>query len=71
EETVQASIDLKAKVLMPVHWGKFTLATHPWNESIERATKAADSLTVKLTTPKIGEPIIIDSSYPNEKWWRM
>jgi len=71
EQTVQASIDLKAKVLMPVHWGKFTLATHPWNESIERATKAADSLNVKLTTPKIGEPILIDSSYPNEKWWRM
>jgi len=71
EQTVQASIDLKAKVLMPVHWGKFTLATHPWNESVERATKAADSLNVKLTTPKIGEPILIDSLYPNEKWWRM
>ncbi len=70
EQTVQASLDLKAKVLMPVHWGKFTLASHPWNGSIERATKAADSLNVKLTTPKIGEPIILDSSYPNEKWWR-
>lgn len=70
EQTVQASIDLKAKVLMPVHWGKFTLALHPWNESIERATKAADSLQVKLTTPKVGEPIIIDKLYPSEKWWR-
>ena len=70
EQTVQASLDLKAKVLMPVHWGKFTLAVHPWNESIERATKAADSLNVKLTTPKIGEPIIIDKHYPSGKWWR-
>lgn len=70
ENTVQASIDLKAKVLMPVHWGKFTLALHPWNESPERASKAADSLHVTLTTPKIGEPIVIDKHYPSDKWWR-
>jgi L-ascorbate metabolism protein UlaG (beta-lactamase superfamily) len=70
EQTVQASIDLKARVLMPVHWGKFTLSVHPWNESAERATKAADSLNVKLTTPRIGEPIFLDVSYPNESWWR-
>lgn len=25
EETVQAAVDLKAKLLLPVHWGKFTL----------------------------------------------
>lgn len=28
EQTVQAAIDLKAKMLMPVHWGKFALALH-------------------------------------------
>jgi L-ascorbate metabolism protein UlaG (beta-lactamase superfamily) len=32
EQTVQASIDLKAKVLLPVHWGKFRLALHPWRK---------------------------------------
>ena len=41
EETVQASIDLQAKVLMPVHWAKFTLALHPWKEPIERLTVKA------------------------------
>ena len=39
EQTVQASIDLKAKTFMPVHWGKFALALHAWDEPIERATK--------------------------------
>ena len=34
EQTVQAAIDLKAKILLPVHWGKFTLSLHPWYEPI-------------------------------------
>ena len=69
EETVLASIDLKAKVLMPVHWGKFALGLHPWNEPVSRAVVKAKELHVQVTTPMIGEPVILDSSYPNEPWW--
>ncbi|NOT76380.1 MAG: MBL fold metallo-hydrolase [Cyclobacteriaceae bacterium] len=69
EQTVQASIDLQANVLLPVHWGKFTLALHPWTEPIDRAVKAADSLKAKLTTPVIGDPIRLDSIAPGSKWW--
>ena len=54
EETVQASLDLKAKYLLPVHWGKFSLALHPWNEPIERVIKKAEELNVDVTTPLIG-----------------
>jgi L-ascorbate metabolism protein UlaG (beta-lactamase superfamily) len=70
EETVQASLDVKAKVLMPVHWGKFSLSLHPWNEPIERVVKKAEELNVALTTPLIGEPVIIGENYPTGKWWR-
>ena len=70
EETVQASIDLKAKVLMPVHWGKFTLAVHPWNEPINRAAKAADSLGVKIVTPKVGERMDLVDIPKNNSWWQ-
>jgi L-ascorbate metabolism protein UlaG (beta-lactamase superfamily) len=69
EETVQASIDLKAKVLLPVHWGKFTLALHPWKEPIERAAAHATKLKVNMTSPLIGEPIYLDGTYPSTKWW--
>jgi len=69
EETAQAAIDLKTKVLFPVHWGKFALATHPWDESIQRVTKKAKELNVKIVTPKIGEQIILDSIYPESTWW--
>ena len=69
EETVQASLDLKANVLLPVHWGKFALAYHPWNEPINRVVKAAKDKGVTITHPLIGEPVIIGKSYPKNEWW--
>ena len=69
EETVQAAIDLKAKVLLPVHWGKFTLAMHAWDEPIKRVLKKAEELNVKVTTPKIGEPLTLGEIFPSERWW--
>lgn len=69
EETVQASLDLRGKVLQPVHWGKFTLALHPWDEPVKRVQKKAEELDVTLTTPRIGEPVVLDSIYPAKAWW--
>jgi len=69
EETVQAAIDLKAKVLMPVHWGKFSLAMHPWNEPIKRVVLAASAKQLPLVTPKLGETIILNEYLPTENWW--
>ncbi|MCX8490857.1 MAG: MBL fold metallo-hydrolase [Cyclobacteriaceae bacterium] len=69
EQTILASIDLQAKVLFPIHWGKFKLSLHSWKEPIERATIAAEQKQVRLTTPLIGEPISIGNHYPSVKWW--
>ncbi len=69
EETAQAAIDLNAKVLFPVHWAKFALATHPWDESIQRVLKKAGELKLKVVTPQIGEQVILDSIYPETTWW--
>jgi len=70
EQTVQASKDLQAKVLLPVHWGKFSLALHPWNEPIERVLQQADMDHVKTTTPMIGEVLEVNKHYPDSRWWR-
>jgi L-ascorbate metabolism protein UlaG (beta-lactamase superfamily) len=69
EETVQASVDLKASVLMPVHWGKFVLSNHAWKDPIERARKHAAALNVRTTTPRIGEPVLLGESLPDSAWW--
>jgi L-ascorbate metabolism protein UlaG (beta-lactamase superfamily) len=71
EETVQACIDLHAKVLMPVHWGKFSISLHPWDEPVKRVCKKAIELNVKITTPMIGEPLIVANNYPESKWWEL
>ncbi len=71
EETVQACIDLKAKVLMPVHWAKFSLSLHPWNEPIKRVCKKAGELKIPITTPLMGEPVIIGNAYPESQWWNL
>ena len=71
EQTAQAGIDLGAKVIWPVHWGKLTLALHPWNESPKRISKVAEELRLKLTTPVIGEQIIIPTTFPNRNWWEV
>ncbi|TKK67446.1 MBL fold metallo-hydrolase [Ilyomonas limi] len=71
EEAVQACIDLNAKVLMPVHWAKFDIALHPWDEPIKRLTKAAKEKGVQVTTPMIGEPVVIDGVYPCSEWWHL
>lgn len=70
EQTAQAGVDLGAKVVWPVHWGKFTLALHEWNESPKRITKKASELGLKLTTPMIGEQIIVNKIYPDRQWWK-
>jgi len=69
EQTVQAHLDLKGKLLMPIHWGSFALAMHSWTDPIERVSKRARELRVPMTTPRIGEPIILDRSIPRTAWW--
>ncbi|MEL6845879.1 MAG: hypothetical protein AAFP02_21945, partial [Bacteroidota bacterium] len=70
EETAQAGVDVKAKLLMPIHWGAFTLALHSWTDPIERVSKKAKELGLTITTPKIGEPIFLrKESFPTEPWW--
>ena len=70
EETAQAHLDLRGKVLLPIHWAQFNLSLHPWTEPIERLLKKALSENINITTPKIGESFLINGSLPKDDWWR-
>lgn len=69
EETVQAFIDLKGKVLQPIHWATFNLSLHPWYEPIERVTSEAWNRSVHVSAPLMGA--IVDYRRPivTEFWW--
>ncbi len=70
EQTVQAAIDLNAKTMMPVHWGKFALALHAWDEPIQRVTKEARRLNVPIVHPMIGEEVDLDNFGVQQEWWK-
>ena len=71
EETAQAGLDVGAKKIMPIHWGAFKLAMHPWTEPVERVTKKASELGILTTVPKIGAYIYLDADQiSNEPWWK-
>ena len=69
EETAQAHLDVKGKLLMPIHWGKFDLSLHPWKESVERLDKKAREEDIELFTPEIGQLITLEDE--TAKWWEL
>ncbi len=71
EETVVAAQDVKAELIVPIHWGSFALATHSWTDPVERVVKAAEEMDVPIATPMIGEPIELTDSVQTttSRWW--
>jgi L-ascorbate metabolism protein UlaG (beta-lactamase superfamily) len=70
EELITAAKNLKAKALMPVHWGKFALSNHAWDEPIIRVSEAAEKENLSLLTPMIGQKVNLDLPGTFEKWWK-
>lgn len=70
EQTVQAAVDLEARVMMPVHWGAFTLSLHEWYDPAERAVAAAAKINQPIVIPQIGELItLVEEPKPRAAWW--
>jgi L-ascorbate metabolism protein UlaG (beta-lactamase superfamily) len=72
EDAVRAHRDVTdAGLLVPIHWGTFRLAPHPWSEPVERLIKAAESDRVLVTVPKPGQRVQPDAALANDPWWRL
>ena len=69
EQTVQAHLDLKGRILHPIHWGTFNLALHPWYEPMERLAAAAKAAGIRTATPVPGETTISPAKIPGSQWW--
>ncbi len=55
EQAVAMANQMKAKSVLPIHWGTFTLSSEPVNEPIERMKKAVAEHSPSLALEKIGE----------------
>lgn len=73
EEVIEAGKDLKSRHILPVHWGKFSLAFHPWNDPVNRVIAEAEKQNSSLILPQIGEIIYLDKldEYENTIWWKL
>jgi len=71
EQTAQAALDIRAKHMMPIHWGAIKLAPHSWSEPVERVIAAAKKLNLPVIIPRIGEPITLQKTidYSQDAWW--
>jgi L-ascorbate metabolism protein UlaG (beta-lactamase superfamily) len=69
EEVVKAALELKAKKLFPVHWSKFALALHDWDEPILRVVKEARLKNMPLMHPMIGQVVRLDDTAKHDEWW--
>ncbi|MFF4764572.1 MBL fold metallo-hydrolase [Streptomyces sp. NPDC001292] len=74
EEGVRAHLDLQGDapsgVLLPIHWGTFTLAPHAWAEPGEWTKDAAEEAGQAVALPRPGEPFEPAGKVPAEPWWR-
>ena len=70
EETVQAHVDLRGRVLLPVHNGTFDLAMHAWTDPFERVTALTAERGIALATPRMGERLTLDAPQSTRAWWR-
>ena len=70
-ETMQAHIDLRGKVLLPIHNGTFDLAMHSWDDPFEQITALAAARGQQLATPVIGAALDIAHPQATEAWWRL
>ncbi|MBW3129438.1 MBL fold metallo-hydrolase [Hymenobacter profundi] len=73
EQSVQAALDLRSRRMLPVHWAAFSESLHPWTEPVERALAEATRRDLPLTTPRLGEPILVTTTtqWPTAPWWRL
>lgn len=70
EDVVQASIDVNAKNIIPVHSSKFALALHAWNEPLQKVTALGKAKNLNILTPMIGEPVNLNQpDLQFKSWW--
>lgn len=71
EEVILAAQELKTQKLLAVHWGKFALGNHAWDEPAVRVHKAAQEKNMNLFTPMIGEQVNMNDHIQSfSPWWK-
>lgn len=69
---MEAYARLGGAAFLPVHWGTFDLAVHPWDEPIRVLAEAEADGALVMVAPKLGEALDLDSQRRPQRpqaWW--
>lgn len=55
---------------LPIHWGTFSLAMHPWDEPAETLLELAPGMGAQLLMPRLGESVEPAHAQEVRPWWR-
>lgn len=69
EQSAQAAFDVKSSLTIPIHWGKFALAMHPWNDSPRRFSKKADELGLRYFFPHLQQAYDLKNIESQKAYW--
>ena len=70
EKAVEAHLALRGQLFLPIHWGLFNLAFHPWREPVERLLDIADKRHFQLFLPRPGHPTDVSGTSLHTFWWK-
>ena len=70
-KAAEAHTQLQGKLLLPIHWGLFNLAFHPWREPVERLIHVAEKENLPLFLPRPGCPTEVTGASLHTFWWEM
>ncbi|MEW7290681.1 MBL fold metallo-hydrolase [Aquimarina sp. 2304DJ70-9] len=69
EESVQAAIEVNAKLITAVHWAGFALAQHHWTDPVERFVTEAKTQKIEYIIPRLGEIFTANQNLKQDPWW--
>jgi L-ascorbate metabolism protein UlaG (beta-lactamase superfamily) len=70
ENALEAHTLLGGGPFLPIHWGTFALAMHPWDQPAETLLRLGPAAGAQLLMPRLGEPVEPSHGKDVEPWWR-
>jgi len=70
ENALEAHTLLGGGPFLPIHWGTFALAMHPWDQPAETLLRLGPAAGAQLLMPRLGEPVEPSHAKDVEPWWR-
>jgi L-ascorbate metabolism protein UlaG (beta-lactamase superfamily) len=70
ENAVEAQRRLRSSLLLPIHWGTYNLAMHPWYEPAETCLAGMGAAGLPVVFPRAGDFVDVGGPLPAPGWWR-